>query len=157
LGYIGSLTGDPVQFERFEVGGTAFDFQGRNFGTEPVFMRGYPRGVIGPKVQSVDGELEPAGGQVLNKYTAEFRWMASQSQQLQARPYLFLDAAGAWAGLDSYDPSNLYRSGGIGVQIFLPIVGMLEFNYGYNFDRFTPLEGGQTGAPSWSFQFSIGG
>ncbi len=156
FGYIGTLTGDPVRFERFEVGGTAFDYQGRNFGTDPVFMRGYPRGVIGPKLRSPSGSLEPAGGRVLNKYTAEFRWMASESRQLQARPYLFLDAAGAWEGLDSYNPSRLYRSGGIGVEIFLPIVGLLEVNYGYNFDRFTPLNRGD-GTPSWSFQFSIGG
>jgi outer membrane protein insertion porin family len=157
FGYIGSLTGDPVRFERFEVGGTAFDYQGRNFGTEPIYMRGYPRGVIGPKVQTRAGGLEPAGGRILNKYTAEFRWMASQSRRLQARPYLFLDAAGAWDGVNSYNPSNLYRSAGVGVQLFLPIVGMLEFNYGYNFDRFTPLTGGDSGTPSWTFQFSLGG
>jgi outer membrane protein insertion porin family len=155
FGYIGSITGDPVRFERFEVGGTAFDYQGRNFGTEPVFMRGYPRGVIGPKVEQAGG-LEPQGGRVLNKYTSELRWMAVQSKQLQARPYLFLDAAGAWGSLDSYNPSNLYRSAGVGVKIFLPIVGMLEFNYGYNFDRFTPLTGSDSGAPSWTFQFSLG-
>ena len=157
FGYIGTLTGDPVRFERFEVGGTAFDYQGLNFGTEPVYMRGYPRGVIGPKVRNTGGDLEPAGGRILNKYTAELRWMASQSRQLQARPYLFLDAAGAWDGVDTYNPANLYRSAGIGVQLFLPIVGQLEFNYGYNFDRFTPLNDGQGGAPSWTFQFSLGG
>jgi outer membrane protein insertion porin family len=34
---------------------------------------------------------------------------------------------------------------------------MLEFNYGYNFDRYTPLEGrGTQGAPGWTFQFSLG-
>ena len=156
FGYIGSITGDPVRFERFEVGGTAFDYQGRNFGTEPIYMRGYPRGVIGPKFRTRGGTLEPQGGRVLNKYTSEFRWMAVQSQQLQARPYLFLDAAGAWNGLESYNPSNLYRSAGIGVKLFLPIVGMLEFNYGYNFDRFTPLSGSEQGTPSWTFQFSLG-
>jgi len=157
FGYIGSITGDPVRFERFEVGGTAFDYQGRNFGTEPIYMRGYPRGVIGPKLSTRGGGLEPKGGRVLNKYTSEFRWMAVQSQQLQARPYLFLDAAGAWDNIESYNPSNLYRSAGVGVKLFLPIVGMLEFNYGYNFDRFTPVTGtGDQGTPSWTFQFSLG-
>jgi outer membrane protein insertion porin family len=156
FGYIGTISGEPVNFERFEVGGTAFDYQGRNFGTEPIFMRGYPRGVIGPKVQSRNG-LEPRGSRILNKYTSELRWMAVQSKQLQARPYLYLDAVGAWGNFDTYTPSNLYRSAGIGVKIFLPIVGMLEFNYGYNFDRYTPLEGrGTQGAPGWTFQFSLG-
>ena len=68
-----------------------------------------------------------------------------------------MDAVGAWESLDTYSPSNLYRSAGIGVKLFLPIVGMLEFNYGYNFDRFTPLQGGENqGTPNWSFQFSLG-
>lgn len=156
FGYIGSITGDPVAFEEFEVGGTAFDYQGRNFGTDPVYVRGYPRGVIGPKVRGQRG-LEPAGARVLNKYTSEVRWMAVESQQLQARPYVYLDAVGAWKDLRAYNPSNLYRSTGIGIKLFLPIVGTLEFNYGYNFDRFIPLGGsGDEGAPSWSFQFSIG-
>ena len=156
FGYIGTISGDPVKFERFEVGGTAFDYQGRNFGTDPVFVRGYPRGVIGPKRRSVGGQsFEPRGARVLNKYTSELRWMAVESQQLQARPYLYLDAVGAWGDLESYSPSNLYRSAGIGVKLFLPIVGMLEFNYGYNFDRYTPLSGAG-GEPSWTFQFSLG-
>jgi len=156
FGYIGTISGEPVNFERFEVGGTAFDYQGRNFGTDPIFMRGYPRGVIGPKVQSRNG-LEPRGSRILNKYTSELRWMAVQSKQLQARPYLYLDAVGAWGSFDTYTPSNLYRSAGFGVKLFLPIVGMLEFNYGYNFDRYTPLDGTATeGAPGWTFQFSLG-
>lgn len=160
FGYIGSITGEPVTFERFEVGGTPFDFQGRNFGTEPVFMRGFPRGVIGPKseVQGARnrGQLQPDGGRVLTKYTSELRWMAVQNQQLQARPYLFLDAAGAWRDFQAFNPSNLYRSGGVGVKVFLPIVGMLEVTYGYNFDQFTPLDPSESGVKDWSFQFTLG-
>ena len=157
LGYVGSLTGDEVSFELFEVGGTPFDYSGFTYGTDPVFMRGYPQGSIGP-VTSVSGSnnLQPAGARVMNKFTSEFRWMAVESQQLQARPYLFLDAAGAWKSFDTYNPQNLYRSAGIGVKLFLPIVGMIEFNYGYNFDRYTPVESGDTGARDWTFQFSLG-
>ncbi len=156
FGYIGSITGDPVEFETFEVGGTPFDYQGGTFGTDPVFMRGYPRGVIGPLARTPGNNLQPEGGQVLNKYTSEFRWKAVESQQLQARPYLFLDAANAWSGLNAYSPSNLFRSAGVGVKLFLPIVGMIEFNYGYNFDEFVPLESGSDGQPGWTFQFSLG-
>ena len=155
FGYIGSITGEPVQFETFEVGGTPFDYQGGTFGTDPVFMRGYPRGVIGPLIRGSGGTLQPQGGQVLNKYTSEFRWKAVESQQLQARPYIFLDAANAWSSLNTYSPAELYRSTGIGVKLFLPIVGMIAFNYGYNFDEFVPLEG-ESGQPGWTFQFSLG-
>jgi outer membrane protein insertion porin family len=155
FGYIGSITGEEVRFETFEVGGTPFDYQGGTFGTDPVYMRGYPRGVIGPLVRGARGTLRPQGGQVLNKYTSEFRWKAVESQQLQARPYLFLDAANAWSSLNTFSPADLYRSAGLGVKLFLPIVGMIEFNYGYNFDEFVPLEN-ETGQPGWTFQFSLG-
>ncbi len=155
-GYIGSLTGEEVQFQRFVVGGSPFDYTRFNFGTDPIFMRGYPAQVIGPRTRGPSGELNvPAGGRILNKYTSELRWMAVQSQQLQAAPYLFLDAANTWRDFDTYNPASLYRSAGVGLRLFLPIVGMLEVNYGYNFDRYLPL-GGETGQRGWTFQFSLG-
>lgn len=155
FGYIGSISGERVRFETFEVGGTPFDYSGVNYGTDPVFMRGYPRGVIGPLTRVGTG-LQPQGGRVLNKYTSEFRWKAIESRQLRARPYLFLDAANAWSSLNAYNPSNLFRSAGIGVKLFLPIVGMIEFNYGYNFDEYVSLESNSLVSPKWTFQFSLG-
>ena len=155
FGYIGSITGEDVSFERFEVGGTLFDFSGYQFGTEPVTMRGYPARVIGPR-ETIRGQVTPVGGRILNKYTSEFRVKAVESQQLQAAPYLYLDAANTWDGFNTYNPSELYRSAGVGVKLFLPIVGMIEFNYGYNFDTFVPFQGSETGTPGWRFQFSLG-
>lgn len=156
FGYVGSLTGDPVQFERFIVGGSPFDTQGfyNQFGRDIIYMRGFPAGAIGPQR---DGEA--VGGTILNKYTSELRWMAVQSQQLQAAPYLFMDAANTWNGFSSYNPVELFRSAGVGMRLFLPIIGMLELTYGYNFDTFTPLEtqrGRHTGDSQWYFQFSLG-
>jgi len=155
FGYIGSITGDDVAFERFEVGGTLFDFSGFQFGTEPIPMRGYPARVIGPR-ETVRGQVTPVGGRILNKYTSEFRFKAVESQQLQAAPYLYLDAANTWDSFQTYNPSSLYRSAGVGVKLFLPIVGMIEFNYGYNFDTFVPFQQSEDGMPGWRFQFSLG-
>ncbi|MFO8232924.1 MAG: outer membrane protein assembly factor BamA [Longimonas sp.] len=155
FGYIGSITGEDVAFERFEVGGTLFDFSGYQFGTEPVPMRGYPARVIGPR-ETVRGQVSPVGGRILNKYTSEFRVKAVESQQLQAAPYLYLDAANTWDSFQTYNPSSLYRSAGVGVKLFLPIVGMIEFNYGYNFDTFVPFQQSEDGMPGWRFQFSLG-
>jgi len=150
-GYIGSLTGEDVRFQRFDVGGSPFDYGGYTYGTDPVFMRGYPARSIGPRQ---DGN--PVGGRILTKYTSELRWKAVSSQQLQAAPYVFLDAANSWDSFQTFNPAQLYRSAGVGVRLFLPIVGMIEFNYGYNFDNFSPVERGQTGEPGWRFQFSLG-
>jgi outer membrane protein insertion porin family len=158
-GYIGSLTGERVAFQTFDLGGTAFDYGRYSFGTEPIYMRGYPQRALNP-LRGTDF----VGGRILNKYTSELRFMAVDSQQLRAAPYLFLDAANTWAGFDTYDPTNLYRSAGVGAKLYLPIVGMIEVNYGYNFDRF-PSEnpnnvvGGTRTLEDrgWRFQISFGG
>ena len=156
FGYIGSITGEDVSFERYVVGGSPFDFQGfrDNFGKDIIYMRGYPARVLGPRRND-----EAIGGRILNKYTSEFRALAVQTPQLTAAPYLFMDAANTWDGLSTYSPTQLFRSAGFGVRLFLPILGMLELAYGYNFDRYTPIRGQeqkQSGARDWLFQFTLG-
>lgn len=155
FGYIGSLTGKEVKFERFDVGGSPFETQGfYNFGTDIIYMRGYPRSAIGPRLEG-----DAVGGTILNKFTSELRWLAVQSPQLSAAPYLFMDAANTWNDFSAYNPTQLYRSAGLGIRLFLPIVGMLELTYGYNFDEFVPLSGlsgKHDGSNRWYFQFSLG-
>ncbi len=152
-GFIGSLTGKEVQFERFIVGGSPFETQGffNFFGKEIIYMRAFPLGALGPRR---DGD--PFGGRILNMYTSELRWMAVQSQQLSAAPYVFMDAANSWDGFRSYNPSDLFRSAGFGARLFLPILGMVELTYGYNFDAFVPVNGRHDGSKKWTFQFSLG-
>jgi outer membrane protein insertion porin family len=153
FGFLGSLTGERVDFERFVVGGSPFETSGINsfFGKDIIYMRGYPISVIGPRRDN-----DPIGGLILNKYTGELRWMAVQSPQLQASPYLFVDAANAWDSFGAYNPSSLFRSAGVGVRVFLPILGMVEVAYGRNLDAFVPIESGDSGLERWRFQFTIG-
>lgn len=152
-GFVGSLTGDRVDFERFIVGGSPFDTQGfyNYFGRDIIYMRGYPAAAIGPRLND-----EPVGGTILNKYTSELKWMAIQTPQLSAMPYLFLDAGNSWNDFNSYNPSELFRSGGVGMRLFLPILGMLELTYGYNFDTFPGVGSRHDGSQRWYFQFSLG-
>jgi len=156
FGYIGSLTGGEVLFERYIVGGSPFDYQGafNNYGKDIVFMRGYPERVLGPRRND-----EPIGGRILNKFTSEIRLLAVQTPQLTAAPYIFMDAANTWDNFSTYNPAQLYRSAGLGARLFLPILGMLEITYGYNFDPFVPysgLSGKHDGSSRWLFQFTLG-
>lgn len=153
FGYVGSLTGDPVNFERFIVGGSPFDTQGFTsyFGRDIVYMRGYPAAAISPRRGN-----EPVGGTILNKYTSELKWLAIQTPQISAAPYVFMDAANTWNGFNSYNPSELFRSAGVGMRLFLPILGMLELAYGYNFDEFDSISSRHDGLKQWYFQFSLG-
>jgi outer membrane protein insertion porin family len=154
FGYIGSLTSEDVQFQRYLVGGSPLDVQGsfRGFGKDLVFLRGYPLEVVGPRR---DGE--PVGGRLLTKYAAELSLVAVQSQQLSLAPYLFAEAANTYDSFDAFDPGRLYRSAGLGVRVFLPILGLIDLNYGYQIDPFVPLSSSETGRPQWRFQFSLGG
>ncbi len=154
FGYVGSFTGEGVQFQRFLLGGSPFESQGLSgatFGKDIIYMRAYPFRALGPQQGG-----EAVGGRILNKYTAELRWLAVQSPQLQAAPYLFFDAANTWDSFNSYNPSELYRSAGVGTRLFLPILGMLEFAYGYRFDQYPAINAEDNGERGWKFQFTIG-
>ena len=157
-GYIGSLTGEDVDFQRFVVGGSPLEASGagRSYGQDLLFMRGYPIRAISPRRGGV-----AVGGRILNKYSAEMQLLAVQSPQLQLAPYLFLDAANVYDTFEQYNPADLKRSAGFGTKIFLPILGMVDLSYGYQFDRYlapntsASIQG--TDAPQWRFQFSLGG
>jgi outer membrane protein insertion porin family len=142
FGYIGSLTGDDVEFQRYLVGGSPLDVQGsfRGFGKDLVFLRGYPIEVVGPRRNG-----EAVGGRILTKYGAELQLVAVQTPQLSLAPYLFAEAANTYDSFEAFDPGRLYRSAGLGLRVFLPILGMVDLNYGY-----------QNDLPKWRFQFSLG-
>ena len=161
FGYIGSLTGEDVQFQRYLVGGTPLDASGtssisRGFGKDLVFMRGYPIQAIGPRRQG-----ESVGGRILNKYEAEIGILLFQTPQLSLSPYVFADAANSYDSFEDYDPARLYRAAGIGARVFLPILGLVDLNYGYQIDPFDPTgvpsSNAQDAQPGWRFQFSLGG
>ena len=49
-------------------------------------------------------------------------------------PWRFLEAGNTWATGDGFDPFDVYRSGGVGMRIFLPMFGLLGLDYGWRFD-----------------------
>ncbi len=156
LGYIGSLNGGEVAFERFVLGGSPLDAQGIAstpvLGTDVVYFRGYPLGAFS---SSEDGGV--TGHRLLTKYTTELRWMAIQKPQFQVMPYAFFDAANAWNDLQAFNATSLFRSAGFGLRMSLPIVGMVDVVYGRNLDSFAVPDGSnKTGLPGWGLQFSIG-
>ncbi len=153
IGLIGSLTGKQVEFQRFMVGGSPFDSQGFDafYGQEIVYLRGYPSRAIGPR----DADGEAAGGRVMNKFTSELSVMMVQNPVMTIMPYVFFDAANAWSGLSDYNPRDLFTSTGLGFRMTLPMLGVVDINYGHNLDRYQPL-GRHDGSRGWTFQFSLG-
>jgi len=39
---------------------------------------------------------------------------------------------------NDYNPFDLYRSVGVGVRVFLPMFGLLGFDYGFGLDKVIP-------------------
>ena len=62
----------------------------------------------------------------------------------------------SYDSFDSFDPARLYRSAGVGLRVFLPILGLVDLNYGYQIDPYVPLTTSDDGLPKWRFQFSLG-
>ena len=46
----------------------------------------------------------------------------------------FVEAGNAWEDMKDYNPFNLKRSAGIGVRIFLPMIGLMGIDWAYGFD-----------------------
>jgi len=47
----------------------------------------------------------------------------------------FMEAGNAWQQIKDFSPFDLKRSAGVGVRIFLPMVGMMGIDWGYGFDK----------------------
>jgi outer membrane protein insertion porin family len=47
----------------------------------------------------------------------------------------FLEAGNAWAKAKDFNPFDMKRSAGLGVRIFLPMVGLMGIDWAYGFDQ----------------------
>ena len=127
LGFLGLYNRDIgySPFERFELGGDGianFNFNGR----EIIALRGYE--VITPT----------QGAPVYNKFTMEMRFPLSLNPSASIWTHAFVEAGNFWTDIRDYNPFELKRTAGIGVRIFLPMFGMLGFDYGIGFDKNLP-------------------
>lgn len=113
-------------FERFSMGGSGLSGMGyMNFGRELIAMRGYDDGAV---------SSTQAGDPYIVKYTMELRYPISLNPSATVYVQGFLDAGKTWTKLREMNPFDVYRSGGVGLRLFLPMFGMLGFDYGWRFD-----------------------
>ena len=50
----------------------------------------------------------------------------------------FAEAGNAWTEVKKINPFKLKRSAGVGVRIFLPMIGLMGIDWGYGFDKALP-------------------
>jgi len=75
---------------------------------------------------------ESAGGKIMFKYSSELRYLMSRSPVSYF--FIFAEAGNVWPDFDDFDLFNLKRSLGIGFRIYMPMLGILGYDYGYGFD-----------------------
>ena len=134
-------------FEQFRVGGSGFG-QWAVYGTEIIPQKGYAD-------NSISGD--PGNAQdpdpLYAKYSIEMRYPLSLNPSATIYGYTYFEAGNTWDAIREYDPFEMRRAFGVGVRMFLPMFGLLGFDYGWGLDQTTPNNKlGEKG----QFLFSIG-
>lgn len=140
LGYIGKYNNDlqVSPFERFQVGDAGLSNNFALLGYDIIAHRGYPvYETSNPKINP-----DQQGAQnfftIFNKYTVEVRYPFSLNPSSTIFALGFFEAANGWYNFKEYNPFKLRRSVGVGMRFYLPMFGLLGFDYGIGLDRFTP-------------------
>src|SRR5579871_1001750 len=153
-GFMGRYTSrlDFSPFERFQLGDAGLTNNFGLLGYDIISQRGYP------VYQNSDPKVNPENQQatqfftIFNKYTLELRYPLSTSSASTIYGETFFEAANGWYNYTDYNPFRLRRSVGAGLRFFLPMFGLLGFDYGIGLDR---IEGGSLKNAS-RFTFMLG-
>ena len=135
-------------FEGFRVGGDGMSGYD-TYGSEIVSLRGYENYSLTPQASSAYNSTGIYyAGNVYDKFTVELRYPVILQPQSTIYALLFLEGGNCWADIRDFNPFQIKRSAGVGVRIFLPMIGLLGVDWGWGFDD--PLTGGS------QFHFVIG-
>ncbi|MDD2794037.1 MAG: POTRA domain-containing protein [Sediminibacterium sp.] len=138
-GFVGRFNTDlkVSPFERFQVGDAGLTNQFALLGFDIVAHRGYPvYETSNPRVNP-DQQRASQYFTIFNKYTMEMRYPLSLNPSSTIFALGFFEAANGWYSFKDYNPFQLRRSVGLGMRFYLPMFGLLGFDYGIGLDRFT--------------------
>ena len=141
LGLLGSYNKDKkTPFETYYMGGDGMSGYSNGYAQETIGLRGYDNGSLTPWSSE---------GYAYDRFTLELRY-----------PFLlgnttiygltFLEGGNAWNETSKFNPFDMKRSAGVGVRIFLPMVGMMGIDWAYGFDKVFGKKGGS------QFHFILG-
>lgn len=127
-------------FETYYVGGDGMSGYSTGYAEETIALRGYDNGSLTPSGYS---------GYAYDRMSLELRY-----------PFLlgnttiyglsFLEAGNAWNDIGDFNPFDMKRSAGVGVRIYLPMVGLMGIDWAYGFDSVFGEKGGS------QFHFVLG-
>ena len=135
-------------FEGFRVGGDGMSGYD-TYGSEIISLRGYENYSLTPTaMSSYNTTGNYYAGNVYDKFTVELRYPVILQPQSTIYALLFLEGGNCWADIRDFNPFQINRSAGVGVRVFLPMIGLLGVDWGWGFDD--AMSGGS------QFHFVIG-
>jgi outer membrane protein insertion porin family len=141
-------------FERFYVGGdglAGYYLDGR----ELVRLRGYENAnALTPEVKDLNGNVIETGATIYNKYTVELRYPFVKSQAATIWGLAFVEGGNGWNRFQDYNPFDIRRSFGAGIRLYVPMLGLFGFDWGYGIDPSLDPTAAKAGS---NFHFYIGG
>ncbi len=114
-------------FETFYVGGDGMSGYSTSYYTETIALRGYENGSLTPSVGSE--------GYAYSRMALELRYPLLLQGSTNIYALAFVEGGNAWNKIRKFNPFDMKRSAGIGVRLFLPMVGMMGIDYAYGFDK----------------------
>ncbi len=137
IGMLGSYNKEigTSPFERFQLGGDRLNNQSIGLqGIDIISLRGYDVNDIEGN-GAVNSSGYTPGAAVYNKYTVEFRYPLSLNPNSTIYVTSWLQGGNAYQSFKKFNPFDLKRSAGFGARVFLPMFGLLGFDYGWGFDK----------------------
>ena len=119
-------------FEGFRVGGDGMSGYD-TYGSEIISLRGYENYSLTPQATSTASGNYYAGN-VYDKFTVELRYPVVLQPQSTIYALLFLEGGNCWSDIRDFNPFQIKRSAGVGVRVFLPMIGLLGVDWGWGFD-----------------------
>ena len=121
-------------FENFQVGGDGMSGY-MTYGAEIVSLRGYEDYSLTPKKLTPYSQAGLSyAGNVYDKFTVELRYPVILQPQSTIFVLAFLEGGNCWSDIREFNPFQIKRSAGVGVRIFLPMIGLLGVDWGWGFD-----------------------
>ena len=121
-------------FENFQVGGDGMSGY-MTYGAEIISLRGYEDYSLTPrKMTPYSRNYESYAGNVYDKFTVELRYPVILQPQSTIFVLAFLEGGNCWSDIREFNPCQIKRSAGVGVRVFLPMIGLLGVDWGWGFD-----------------------
>jgi len=150
-GFMGRYTSklDYSPFERFQLGDAGLTNNFGLLGYDIISQRGYPVYQNSDPRVNPDQQTATEFFVLFNKYTLEMRYPFATNPSSTIYGEAFFEAANGWYNYTDYNPFRLRRDVGVGMRFFLPMFGLLGFDYGIGLDRIQ--NGSLKGASRFTF------